>query len=36
MHSNSLVSDNLRYTISYCLFGLENNTEVSSSPCIIE
>ncbi|KIH90851.1 hypothetical protein SPBR_00364 [Sporothrix brasiliensis 5110] len=25
---------NLRYTISYCLFGLENNTNVAGSPCI--
>ncbi|CAK7223968.1 hypothetical protein SCUCBS95973_005359 [Sporothrix curviconia] len=27
---------NLRYTISYCLFGLENSTDAAGSPCIIE
>lgn len=30
------ISDNLRFTISYCLFGLENNTNVAGSPCIIK
>ncbi|CAK7211050.1 hypothetical protein SBRCBS47491_000986 [Sporothrix bragantina] len=27
---------NLRYTVSYCLFGLENNTNAAGSPCIID
>ncbi|CAK7202357.1 hypothetical protein SEUCBS139899_005080 [Sporothrix eucalyptigena] len=26
---------NLRFTMAYCLFGLENNTNVAGSPCII-
>ncbi|CAK7264888.1 hypothetical protein SEPCBS57363_001304 [Sporothrix epigloea] len=26
---------NLRYTILYCLFGLENNSNAANSPCII-
>jgi len=33
-HADIPLQDNLRYAISWCLFGVPNNKNVGSSPCI--
>jgi hypothetical protein len=35
MVANNFLLDNLRYAVSWCLFGYPNNTQVGDTPCII-
>ena len=32
--ANNFLTDNLRYAVSWCLFGYPNNTQVGDTPCI--
>ncbi len=34
MTANNFLTDNLRFAVSWCLFGYPNNTQVGDTPCL--